>query len=244
MTLTLFDAGYYKSVYDIPYWDYVENANFMYSGISIYCGGRAFVRSDGNWLDITTGFQIFLHDGSNGPSEDICDSTEGLTVLAMTQMRDPRGGRIPLKVAIIIMCDDALRRIRPADVVRSDNNALEASSFTMVHRKGMLTRGQQMKPWKTADGRSHTGLGHVWSVALLHELFHYVLDPQSNHDPFLPLSRDRLADDNGSVSYLSSHQRDLRLATLHTHLGGPCVPKTQPGHAFSLRGKYVAFFLS
>jgi hypothetical protein len=197
-----FEIGYYEEVVDMPYWDYKAVGNFIYSGIKIYCGSKAFVPHHGDWLDTTSGYMLVVDDQPGIPGTDLCRGLVGQTVLGKFQIQNPKGSWLNLNIAIIIMCDPALKRKRETDVVRSDSNELEAATFAMVKRKGMLKRNQAMGTWTTSSGAQHTGLSHVWSVTLLHELFHFVLDSQSNYRPLLPCHRVGLTDGNGSVHYI------------------------------------------
>jgi hypothetical protein len=169
----------------MPYWDYKAVGDFIYSGIKIYCGSKAFVPYHGDWLDTTSGYMLVVADVPGTPGTDICGARLGQTVLGTTQIQDPKGNHIKLNVAILIMCEQVLIRKREADVVRSDNDGLEAATFAMVKRKEMLKRNQAMGTWTTSSGAQHTGLSRVWSVIILHELFHFVLDDQSNYFPLL-----------------------------------------------------------
>jgi hypothetical protein len=213
--LTLSDVGYYQAVLDMPYWDYKSVGNFIYAGIKIYCGSSAFVPHLGDWLDTTSGYMVVLRSRPGIPGTNICGERLGTTILGRMSIQDLRGKDLKRDVAILIMCDGSLIKVRGADVVRSDDNKLDAASFAMVKRKGMLNRHQAMMSWKvTDDSPTQTGLAHVWSVTLLHELFHYILDYESNCFPLLRLDRGRLTDSDGSVPYIQPTLGDLWLEGL------------------------------
>jgi hypothetical protein len=185
LTLTCVNVGFYGDVVDMAYWDYEPDGDLVSSGPRIYCGSSTFVQDHGNWLETTSQIMVVLPDT---PGADLCEGTDGITVPGTQQMDSLKGSELKHNAAMLIMCDGALKRRRPADVVRSDNNALEAATFTMVKRKGMLKTKQMMRSWKQADSPTQTGLGHVWSVTLLHELFHVVMDDKSKDFPFCPLT--------------------------------------------------------
>jgi hypothetical protein len=175
--------GYYQKVIDMPHWAYKKSVeSLVLDGLTLDCSGDSFVPyGTTQWLDMATlyVFDLGPKNAPKGPKSHICDGTEGWPLIGKYNIQNPTGAAGEQNVGIIIMCKQALERLPNPDIaVRSEHPQLEAASLAMVKRQGMLKEREQI-------GKS---LSHVWSSTLLHELFHLVLNEESNHLLFLPLS--------------------------------------------------------
>jgi hypothetical protein len=179
--VALTPIGYYQKVIDMPHWTYKESVgSLIIDRLTVECGGDSIVPDGDQWLDMTTlyKFTIGSQNAPKGPESHVCDGADGWTLLGKNDIENPLGVAGEDRIGIIILCKAAIERLYDYNIpVRSEHPQLEAASLAMVQRKGMLKEGEQVT----------VSLSHVWSSTLLHELFHYVLDEQSNYLPFIPL---------------------------------------------------------
>jgi hypothetical protein len=180
--ITLTPIGYYQKVIDMPHWEYTESVgSLVLDGLTLECGGDSIVPDGNKWFDMTTLYYFDLgpENAPKGPNSHICDGTEGWPVSGKYNIQNPTGAAGEESASLIIMCKQVIERLRDPDIaVRSEHPQLEAASFAMVKRQGMLKERERISK----------SLSHVWSSILLHEMFHLVLNEESNYLPFFPLA--------------------------------------------------------
>jgi hypothetical protein len=181
-----------QNVLNMPYWEPTEHGSLILDGLTFYCGGDELVpQDDDNWLDTSSNY-VFRADVSRKPTgwgDRFCRNNEKAAVLlGNIYIRNKFGVPGEEDIGIIVLCPGMLLAMKGAPV-RSENPEFEAASFAMVQRQGMLKKNEQLS----------NSLEHVWSVTILHELFHYRLDDESKHLPNPPLNQSGMTGHGCSV---------------------------------------------